>query len=127
MLGWSTKGAPPEARIVEPPAPPAPPAPPPSKLELITEAEVAERLRCSVSKVRKLRYVGKLAFIPGRPVLVTEYALAEYLAEEARNRPAKGKGRTEAVEETEQPARLSGATRARLLWLRRRMQTGAKT
>ncbi|MCJ2040285.1 helix-turn-helix domain-containing protein [Methylobacterium sp. J-059] len=39
---------------------------------LLTEAEVADRLKCSVSKVRKLRYAGLIAFLPGRPVLILE-------------------------------------------------------
>ncbi|MCP1546984.1 MULTISPECIES: helix-turn-helix domain-containing protein [Methylorubrum] len=39
---------------------------------LFTEAEVAERLNCSVARIRKLRAAGRLAFLPGRPVLVTE-------------------------------------------------------
>lgn len=39
---------------------------------LLTEVDVAARLRCSVSKIRKLRYTGRLAFIPGRPVFIRE-------------------------------------------------------
>jgi len=37
---------------------------------LLLEAEAAEILRCSTSKVKRLRFAGKLAYIPGRPVLI---------------------------------------------------------
>lgn len=44
-----------------------------------TEIEVAEMLRCSTSKVKRLRLSGALAYIPGRPVLIAETDLTEYL------------------------------------------------
>lgn len=47
--------------------------------KLLTEMEVAETLRCSPSKVKRLRLSGKLAYIPGRPPLVREEDLNEYL------------------------------------------------
>lgn len=90
MLDWEALGFSEASRpacVPRRPARVAPPAPaPPQRDKLMTEAEVAERLRCSVSKVRKLRYDGRLAFIPGRPVLVTEKALSEYLEVEERRR-----------------------------------------
>lgn len=45
----------------------------------LTEPEVAERLRCSTSKMKRLRLSGRLAFIPGRPVLIAESDLAAYI------------------------------------------------
>mgnify|MGYP000881535323 FL=1 len=48
-------------------------------MKLLTEPEVAEILRCSRSKIKRLRLSGALAYIPGRPVLVAETDLAEYL------------------------------------------------
>lgn len=46
---------------------------------LLTESEVAERLRCSRTKIKRLRLSGKLAYIPGRPVLIRESDLNDYL------------------------------------------------
>ena len=48
-------------------------------MKLLTEPEVAEMLRCSTSKIKRLRLSGALAYIPGRPVLIAEQDLAEYL------------------------------------------------
>ena len=55
----------------------------------LTEPEVAERLRCSTSKIKRLRFAGKLAYIPGRPVLVDEADLEMYLAEVTTKRQVK--------------------------------------
>jgi hypothetical protein len=49
-----------------------------SASDLLTEAEVALRLRCSPSKVKRLRLAGKLAYLPGRPVMIREAAVAAY-------------------------------------------------
>ncbi|MBZ9706120.1 helix-turn-helix domain-containing protein [Mesorhizobium sp. ESP7-2] len=45
---------------------------------LLTQDEVAERLRCSTSKVKRLRISGSLAYIPGRPVMIEETDLDAY-------------------------------------------------
>jgi excisionase family DNA binding protein len=45
----------------------------------LTEREVAERMRCSTSKVKRLRFTGGLPYIPGRPVLISEADLEEFL------------------------------------------------
>ncbi|MFI3905401.1 helix-turn-helix domain-containing protein [Ochrobactrum sp. S1502_03] len=45
-----------------------------------TEPEVAEILRCSPSKIKRLRFHGELTYVPGRPVLISEASLNEYLA-----------------------------------------------
>ena len=47
---------------------------------LLTEREVADRLRCSLPKVKRLRLTGKLAYLPGRPPLVDEEDLEAYVA-----------------------------------------------
>lgn len=47
--------------------------------KLLLEAEVAEILRCKVSKVQRLRRMKKLRFIPGRPVTIDEADLLFYL------------------------------------------------
>lgn len=44
-----------------------------------TEPEVAEILRCSSSKVKRLRLGGQLTYVPGRPVLISETSISEYL------------------------------------------------
>lgn len=51
---------------------------------LLTQKEVAERLRCSEQKVKRLRKIGALAYIPGRPLLIYESDLEEYLSRAKR-------------------------------------------
>lgn len=48
-------------------------------MRLLTENEVAEVLRCSTSKVKRLRLDGKLAYLPGRPVFVKDDDLNAYV------------------------------------------------
>ena len=55
------------------------PVRPTGAAEMLTEPEVAEILRCSTSKVKRLRLGGKLAYLPGRPVLVSRADLAAYI------------------------------------------------
>jgi hypothetical protein len=50
---------------------------------LRTEAEAAAELKCSVAKLRKLRAAGRLAYIPGRPVLIPEASFLKLQHEEA--------------------------------------------
>jgi hypothetical protein len=45
--------------------------------KLLTEPEVAERLRCSTSKIKRIRQAGLLAYIPGRPLLIDEADLID--------------------------------------------------
>ncbi|QPC90012.1 helix-turn-helix domain-containing protein [Mesorhizobium sp. INR15] len=45
---------------------------------LLTQNEVAERLRCSVAKVKRLRMTGLLAYLPGRPVMIEEADFEKY-------------------------------------------------
>jgi hypothetical protein len=64
---------------------------------LLTDAEIALRLRCTEAKVRRLRHEGRLPSIGGRPVLTREIDLVFYVEEErdkrawARKRHAAGK------------------------------------
>jgi hypothetical protein len=51
---------------------------------LLTEGEVAERLRCAKTKVKRLRLSGKLAYIAGRPPLIDEKDLETYIASARR-------------------------------------------
>lgn len=69
----------------------------------LTEPEVAERLRCSTSKIKRLRLSGQMSYLPGRPVLIDEADLAEYLERVKRRQAAKL-----AAEQAEQARKASG-------------------
>lgn len=49
------------------------------ELDLLTEPETAQLLRCSPSKIKRLRLGGKLAYLPGRPVMIDRRAINDYL------------------------------------------------
>ncbi|MDG4903496.1 MULTISPECIES: helix-turn-helix domain-containing protein [unclassified Mesorhizobium] len=85
-------------------------------VDLLTQKEVAERLRCSEQKVKRLRKIGALAYIPGRPVLIDEADLGEYLSRIKRQSgPAAAKPvAIKPVRPPESPAAL-----ARRVWLAR--------
>ena len=57
--------------------------------KLLFESEVADRLRCSTSKVKRLRLSGQLAFIPGRPPLIAEEDLEAFIDRMKRKRADK--------------------------------------
>ncbi len=59
---------------------PIAPTPAHKMTTLLTDAEVAERLRCTAAKVKRLRLSGKLTYLPGRPPLIDEVDLESYLA-----------------------------------------------
>lgn len=40
------------------------------ELTLLTQAEAARMLRCSTGKIARERRLGRLAYVPGRPVLL---------------------------------------------------------
>lgn len=84
--------------------------------KLLTQDEVAEILACSVSKIRRLRQTRRLAYIPGRPVLIDEADLATYqeTLKRAAPPPKAEKKKAEFVHPTQSPANL-----ARLIWLAR--------
>lgn len=98
---------------------------------LLTEAEVAERLRCSAAKVKRLRLSGALAFIRGRPVLVDEADLAAYI-EGQRATAAERAGTQPGSAEYEAQRHEKARERARISWLQRsfaaraRAQSGKK-
>ncbi|OLP60340.1 hypothetical protein BJF93_15395 [Xaviernesmea oryzae] len=58
-------------------------------MKFLTEPEAAEILQCSSSKIRRLRFSGELAYIPGRPVLIEEADLEAYIEEKRRQRAQK--------------------------------------
>lgn len=95
-------------------------------MRFLTESEVADLLRCSRSKIKRLRLEGRLAYMPGRPVLVEEETVARFVAEQTnaaavKARPAPPKVSTEA----EALAQLKADARARAYkkWLRRSMKS----
>jgi hypothetical protein len=53
---------------------------------MLTEPEVAERLRCSTSKIKRLRLSGQLPYLSGRPLLIAEEDLEAFIS--ARKRSA---------------------------------------
>lgn len=65
----------------------------------LTEAEVAERLRCSTSKIKRLRLAGKLPYLPGRPVLITEDDLDAFISSHKRGRTTKRSDEQRLVDE----------------------------
>lgn len=83
----------------------------------LTENEVAARLRCSASKVKRLRLDGKLAYFKGRPVLIDEADVDAYL-ESLRIR-AEQKAAISAPKEKPKAMRESPAARAMRVWMRR--------
>ncbi|WP_352899525.1 helix-turn-helix domain-containing protein [Mesorhizobium sp. M1307] len=93
-----------------------------SAQRLLTQVEVAKLLRCSVSKVKRLRQSGKLAYLSGRPVLVDEADLDAYKESVKRHAlptPVRKGARvarpTNQKSEPETPSAL-----ARRLWLARK-------
>lgn len=88
---------------------------------LLTEAEVAERLRCSCEKIKRLRLSGKLSYLPGRPVLVDEKDLNAFL--ESIKVPASAPSEATATK-AERSSVEEATLRARRTWLARRMRQG---
>ena len=80
-------------------------------MNLLTELEVAQFLGCSKEKVKRLRLGGKLAYIPGRPVLVDRSDLEDYAASIRRPKKEK-KQKTIQEKRNRSPSEL-----ARLKWL----------
>ncbi|WP_417433401.1 helix-turn-helix domain-containing protein [Hoeflea sp.] len=94
-------------------------------MSLLTEPEVADRLRCSTEKVKRLRLSGNLAYHKGRPVLINEKDLNTYL--ETIRQPTTVKRSPDPDGETKpHPPKQAGgetaAARARRKWLTRRLK-----
>ena len=88
---------------------------------LLSEQEVADFLRCSRSKVKRLRLDRELNYIPGRPVLIDQADLFAYI-ETAKIRAI--------VKEEETPVSRSlvadefakGQAAARDAWIKRKLR-----
>lgn len=63
-------------------------------MKLLLDQEVAEILRCSADKVKRLRLSGELPYIPGRPVKIDEADLLKFIEASKRRDEAKAKGST---------------------------------
>lgn len=92
-------------------------------MKLLTEAEAAEILRCSRSKVKRLRLTHKLSFIPGRPALIDEVDLQTYM-EEVKSRKAeqvveKPTKPTRTPEQEQAESMREARLRAERVWMRR--------
>lgn len=69
-------------------------------MKLLLESEAAEILRCSREKVKRLRLSGRLAYLPGRPVLIDEKDLIEFISQQkAKLTPPVTPTHTETVAE----------------------------
>ncbi len=86
---------------------------------LLTEFEVAERLRCSTAKVKRLRLSGKLAYLKGRPVLIPEPDLLNFIERQRQKEEAREPKREVASAPTPAPGQrtISASDRAQLKWL----------
>ncbi|NKD45374.1 helix-turn-helix domain-containing protein [Haematospirillum jordaniae] len=93
---------------------------------LLTETEVAKKLRCSRSKVKRLRLSGRLTYVPGRPVLVDEADLTDYLEKLKCRSPNSSRPTTASGTSTGQTdAAASASARARAIWLQRRLSSAS--
>ncbi|MCW2317217.1 excisionase family DNA binding protein [Rhodoblastus acidophilus] len=91
---------------------------------LLTEPEVAERLRCSTSKVKRLRRQRRLAYIPGRPVLIDEDDLLAYLddVKQAKIERAEREAAERAVRESPEWKAQQARLLARKIWTLRKLR-----
>lgn len=55
--------------------------------ELLTQQEVAARLRRSVASIARLRRAGELAYLPGSPVMIPASEVDDYLERKMVARP----------------------------------------
>lgn len=96
-----------------------------SRPRSMTETEVAEILRCSASKIKRLRMQGLLADRPGRPVLMSQTDVDEYLDRvRVPARPLDQAPKSEVVNENDglTPERIAEIqARARSAVLKRRL------
>jgi excisionase family DNA binding protein len=84
---------------------------------LLTEAEAAEQLRCSTDKIKRLRLTGKLKYLPGRPVLIKEADLGEYIESNmVRDKPEPAKKPVASEADMDAASQL-----AKRLWIRRQV------
>ncbi|WP_162241575.1 helix-turn-helix domain-containing protein [Methylobacterium sp. Leaf117] len=84
---------------------------------LLTQEEAADRLRCSVSNVKRLRLTGKLKYIPGRPTLIHVDDLDEFERKAAKFKLQNEETIARPSPSPEEQARIDAAARARRVLL----------
>lgn len=90
--------------------------------KLLRESEVAEMLRCSVGKVKRLRLSGKLPYLGTRPVFIVESDVVAYVDRERKIEAAGMPGTPEfAAQEA-----LDVQKRAREAWMKHRFRQRRK-
>lgn len=68
----------------------------------LTEPEAAQTLRCSTSKIKRLRLSGRLPYVAGRPVLIAEADLGAFIdAHKRQNSDAEAKPKAPAGDSDE--------------------------
>lgn len=83
---------------------------------LLTETEVADRLRCHKSKIARLRKAGSLPYLPGRPPLIRLADLEAFIASRVKSAPTPEESRiaeSEAIRERAARAFLKMRRRGR--------------
>ncbi len=84
-------------------------------MNLLTQIEVATLLRCSTSKIERLRRDGSMPFLPARPVLIELADVLAYVERMKATTMLRGRGRRPTARASEQAA----ASRGRLAALKR--------
>ena len=91
---------------------------------LLTEAEVAERLRRSKQTVRRLRLGGKLPYLPGRPPRIDEADLIAFIEAEKLEAARKAERKQRAAKAEAGAGIRAAEERAVKAWQRRMMREG---
>lgn len=71
--------------------------------QLMSELEVAEVLRCSSTKIKRLRLSGEISYLPGPPVLIAREDLDAFI--ERRKIKATAEVAAKGAEESRESAR----------------------
>lgn len=83
-------------------------------MNLLTQNEVAALLRCSVSKIERLRRDGSMPFLPGRPVLIEMADVLAYVERMRATTWLRARGRRPTPKESAAAAATRGRRAARL-------------
>ncbi|MBN8244586.1 helix-turn-helix domain-containing protein [Nitratireductor aquimarinus] len=80
-------------------------------LELLTQREAADLLRCSETTVKRLRLSGALGYLPGAPVRIPKGEIERYLSEQRARHEAAAQERPEPPQDARQRARRASLVR----------------
>lgn len=92
---------------------------------LLTDVEVGQLLRCSKAKVQRLRRAGAMPYLPGRPVLIMEKDVLEYI-EGVKTKAALRAGPVPGSPEDREQRIRAAQDRARAVWLKRKLTEGRR-